>query len=291
MEVRPENEHIFLPEGITPAIVTVELWQRAQERLSNNKGDTKRNERSPHLLRGHITCGKCRKRMYAMPKQDKNGRRYRYYRCASETVLPRQRCGSSAVPADVCEQWVWDQVKEYLENPGLIAEQVKRMQGEDADPQLILDREIARGALERNIQIHQRLIKRLRNADGLVADLIERELSEVEQEYHLLQKTIADLDERIAEQEHARLNLKGLYEYCQDVRRNLSTFSFDDKRLALAALGITVVANGRDWRLVGTLPGQVVEMKSASSNCSPLSYRAARVRRLSGRRGRGKNEQ
>jgi hypothetical protein len=72
---------------------------------------------------------------------------------------------------------------------------------------------------------------------------------------------------RIAEQEEAVVNLRSLYEYCRDVRRTLSTFDFDDKRLALAALGVEIAADGRNWQLVGSLPGQAVEAKSASSNC------------------------
>ena len=59
MVPRPESEHVHLPAGVTPAIVTPEVWQRVQGRLKTNKGEVKRNERSPYLLRGHITCARC----------------------------------------------------------------------------------------------------------------------------------------------------------------------------------------------------------------------------------------
>ena len=248
----------ILPEGTTPAIVTPELWQKAQDRLATNKGIVKRNESNPYLLRGHMTCAKCGRQMYPMPKQSKNGRRYRYYRCSSEVQIQYQRCGVSAVPADLCEQWVWDEVQQYLEKPELIAAEVQRIQEVGTDPQLAIDRQVAQGALNRNIQGQQRLVKRLREADSTLVGIIERELLEAERERQALVKTLEDLDSRIAEQQEAAVNLKNLYEYCHDVHSNLSAFDFNDKRLALEALGARVLANGRSWDLVANLPGVVV---------------------------------
>ena len=61
--LRHESEFVRLPEGITPAITSPEVWARAQERLATNRGEAKRNESHPYLLRGHILCAKCGARM------------------------------------------------------------------------------------------------------------------------------------------------------------------------------------------------------------------------------------
>ena len=127
MEPRPESEHVRLPAGVTPPIVTPELWQQAQDRLATNKGQSKRNERLPYLLRGHIACARCGRQMY--PKSVGPRERYRrYYYCSTSTRHFVKSCGASVVPAVRCEAWVWEEVKRYLQSPELIAREVERMQ-------------------------------------------------------------------------------------------------------------------------------------------------------------------
>jgi site-specific DNA recombinase len=113
MEPRPESEHVRLPEGVTPALVTPDVWQRAQERLAANKGEEGRNRSLPHLLRGHIVCANCGSRMYPMPI-GRRGKRLRYYRCSSYIRRFAQPCGASMVRAERCEAWVWDEVRRHL---------------------------------------------------------------------------------------------------------------------------------------------------------------------------------
>ena len=100
----------------------------------------------------------------------------------------------------------------------------------------------------------RRLVKRLRGADDEAAAIIERELSQAGREKQQILNTSADLDARISRQEQAALNLKSLYEYCRDVGRELCTFGFAEKRLALEALGAQVNASGREWGLAANLP-------------------------------------
>ncbi|HJQ32936.1 MAG TPA: recombinase family protein [Pyrinomonadaceae bacterium] len=262
MQPRPESEHVRLPSGVTPAIVTPELWQSAQERLAVSKGDTTRNKSLPFLLRGHIVCAGCGTRMYPMPIGRRDSYR-RYYRCSSYVRRFTKGCGASAVPADRCEQWAWEEARRYLQNPNLIAQEVERMQTEGIDPQLIKDRDVTQKALERHNQGTQRLVKRLRDADDELAEIIERELAQAKREKDALLKTLADLDARIEGQEQAVVNLKSLYDYCREVENELAGFEFDEQRLALEALGVTVIANGREWRMNARIPS-VVEAETIS---------------------------
>jgi hypothetical protein len=93
------------------------------------------------------------------------------------------------------------------------------------------------------------------------------------------------LDARIDGQEQAAVNLKSLYDYCRKVEKELATFEFDEQRLALEALGVTVIANGREWRMNARIP-RVVEAETISSNCLRKTSAPATPRR--GRRGRGR---
>lgn len=264
MHPRPENEHVHLPTGVTPAIVTPELWRSAQERLAVSKGDATRNRSLPFLLRGYIQCANCGARMYPMPVGTRACYR-RYYRCSSYIRRFAQPCGASGVPADRCEEWAWGEIKRYLQQPDLIAKEVERLQAEGVDSQLLNDRATAQKALEHHNQGAQRLVKRLRNADDELAEIIERELLQATREKQALLKTLTDLDSRIEGQEQAAVNLKNLYDYCRKVEEELATFEFDEQRLAIEALGAVVIANGREWRIDANIPF-VVEAETISSN-------------------------
>lgn len=285
MQPRPESEHVRLSSGVTPAIVTPELWQSAQDRLAVSKGDATRNTLRPFLLRGHIVCGNCGARMYPMPIGTREHYR-RYYRCSSSVRRFTGPCGGSAVNGDRCEEWAWAEVKRYLQNPDLVAKEVERMQTDGIDPQLVKDREVAQKALERHDQGTQRLVRRLRDTDDELAEIIERELLQAKREKQSLQKTLADLDMRIEGQEQAAVNLKSLYDYCRQVENELAVFGFDEKRLALEALGVTVIANGRDWRMDARIP-HVVEAETISSNSSSLTSNPTPPRRPPAGAGRG----
>jgi Recombinase zinc beta ribbon domain len=225
---------------------------------------------NPYLLRGHIQCAQCGARMYPMPIGIRTQRR-RYYRCSSYIRRFAKPCGASAVPADPCEAWAWAEMKRYLQNPELIAQEVERMRAEGINPQLVRDREVAQRALERHNQGAQRLIKRLRDADDDLTEIIERELSQAKREKQALVKTLAELDAQLEGQEQAAVNLESLYDYCRKVEHELDNFGFDEQRLAVEALGVTVLANGREWRMDGRIP-QYAEATTISSNSSPNSF-------------------
>lgn len=182
-----------------------------------------------------------------------------------QTLLSALRRVSRA--ADRCETWAWSEVKGYLQEPELIAREIERMQSDGVDSQLLKDREVAQNALARHDQGTQRLVKRLRDVDEEIAEIIERELSQAKREKQALLRTLADLNTRIEAQDQAAINLKSLYDYCRKVEQQLASFEFDDQRLALEALGVTIIANGREWRLNATIPS-VVEAETISSSCS-----------------------
>ena len=253
---RPDDECIRLPAGVTPAIVTPEVWQRAQERLETNKGEARRNEVRPYLLRGHIVCAECGARMYPIPNGTRE-RPSRYYRCSMG--IRYSSCRALSIPADLCEDWAWEEVKRFLRNPDLIAAEAKRLQADGIDPQLTRDREVAQRALEQQTRGAQRLVRRLREADDQLASIIERELLEVEREKQQNFNTIAEFEALIARQEQAAVNLRTLHEYCRDVEQALEAFDFTEKRLALEALGAEIVGAGREWGLTAKFPLHNVE--------------------------------
>ena len=131
---------------------------------------------------------------------------------------------------------------------------------------------MAQKALDRHNLGTQRLVRLLRDADDEIAEIIERELLQAKREKRALPKTIADLNARLERQERAALNLTNLYDYCRKVENELATFGFDEQRLAVEALGVTVRANGREWHMNVRIP-HVVEPETISSDCLRTTYR------------------
>ena len=82
----------------------------------------------------------------------------------------------------------------------------------------------------------------------------EREISRAEKEKQQLRATIAEIERRLAEQQQAIGQLDALKTYCERVAQNLESFGFEEKRMALEALGMRVKGNGRDWQLTCSVP-------------------------------------
>lgn len=247
---RPESEWIRLPEGVTPAIVAADLWDAAQRVLDANlAADATRNEARPYLLRGHVYCAVCGRRMRSEPEHGK-----RIYRCSSRHTAGGA-CGASRVSADKVEAWTWDQLTCLLRDPAMIAAEVQRQR--EPDTSLTTDRDAVRRRLERVVQQQERLISRFRHAtedDPFPWDLVEREIIRAETEKKQLQATLAEIDGRISDQRATAVQLDALTAYCERVAANLDTFGFEEKRLALHALGVRVIADGKRWEIQGTVP-------------------------------------
>ena len=248
--IRPEAEWIRLPAGTTPAIIDPVVWARAQERRRINKGADTRNNVRPYLLRSRIVCAVCGLPMRTSPEHSD-----RVYRCASREK-PSGACGGKRVPAAAVETWAWEQIATYLRDPTLIAAELKRQQEEGPDQSTLADRETTQRHLAKLERQQGKLLRAFREADEAILpwELIQRELAHIEQEKSTLHTVLADIDARLAAQQAAIDQLASVTTYCQRVAQNIDDFGFDEKRLALEALDVTVVANGRQWRIRGSIP-------------------------------------
>jgi len=114
---RPSAEWIAIP---VPSIISEELWQRAQERLSmNQKFAVRNNRRHVYLLRGLLVCATCG---HTLIGRTSNGRvgyscTYGYGHCAPD--IPVHTC---MIRGDVIEPLVWQALRDLLHNPKLIAQ-------------------------------------------------------------------------------------------------------------------------------------------------------------------------
>jgi site-specific DNA recombinase len=252
--LRPASEWIALPDGTTPAIVSPAVWDAVQTRLARNRGEDGRNQARPYLLRGRIICAVCGRAMRTSP--ERGGRRT--YRCSSRET-PSGPCGGKRVPADAIEAWVWDQMAAVLQDPSIIAAQLARQRAEGPDPVLVADRAAAQRRLAKLDRQQARLMRQFREGDdnSFPWELVKREIATIEEEKRHLQASLAEVDRRLAAAEVALKQWEALTTYCTRVAQHLTRFDFAEKRLALDAMAIRVIANGgqvQGWRLEGAIP-------------------------------------
>ena len=101
--LRPEEEWIAIA---VPAVVTQEVFERVQVKLSDNQQMSPRNNKvHDYLLRGLVSCGHCR--LSAMGRTI--GGKYAYYICRGRTDALRaaqgQRCTARYAPAAQLDNW------------------------------------------------------------------------------------------------------------------------------------------------------------------------------------------
>jgi len=106
---RPPGDLI---EGKAPAIISQELFDRAQEQKKINAKFSLRRCRQPYLLRGLIKCGVCGRTFIGMHFHKGGG----YYRCNGKNARYKPSCPSRPIKAAKISAIVWDDVVNLLRN-------------------------------------------------------------------------------------------------------------------------------------------------------------------------------
>jgi len=249
---------VQLPEGTTPPIVSVELWEAAQQQLAKNR-NAGRRARYPYLLKGMVRCY-CGKAMIACTVAGK----YRYYRCSAKLgVKPIHQRNIAALEL---EDLVWAEVETVLKEPSLIIDQLRR---ETQTGSQGLDGRIqeAKRALAR-LNLAERRLIRLYGQGEFDARKVHDEIDRVNAERGVWQQTLSELEERRRAKEELRGKELVIEEICERIRENLSSFEYEDKRLALEALQVQVsVGQAKEVVILGAIP--VREMNATSRSWLP----------------------
>jgi len=118
---RPLEEHITLPEGTIPAIVTPEVFAAVQEKLTRNKIQAARNNRDPEtfLLRaGFILCGYCGKKVHTAHHKKRDGSLRPAYAVMTNSA-EHEACPAFSMSAPILDAVVWERVKELMQEGGI----------------------------------------------------------------------------------------------------------------------------------------------------------------------------
>jgi hypothetical protein len=152
----------------------------------------------------------------------------------------RQRCAGS-ISSDLLGTRVWQAVETLLQNPELILAEVKRSQQRTDE----LKADVAR-----QLDMIEGLLAKIDREDerwtqayaAEVIDLgeLKHRRAEIQQRHKSLQEQQAQLDAELTQVKAHVHQRDQIMAYCTRVRAHLQAFSFQEKRVALRALEITV---------------------------------------------------
>jgi site-specific DNA recombinase len=255
---RPEEEWISVR---VPAIVTQEVFDMAQEKLSHNKQGARRNNnrhdyllRDDYLLRAMVSCGVCK--LCASAATRAPG--YQYYICHGRTDSLRssqgERCQARYIPAQQLDELVWQDLYAVLTEPEHIARALERAQGGHWLAQELQARQSnvrhASGQIQRK---QQRLL------EAYLAGVVElgeferkrRELARSQESLAAQQRQL----ERIAQQQIELSAVADSIEgFCAQVREGLEKATFAERRALVELLIDRVIVTDGEVEIRYVMP-------------------------------------
>ncbi|MDP8922556.1 MAG: recombinase family protein [Chloroflexota bacterium] len=235
----PPEEWTRLPDGTIPPIVSREIFEAVQARLALNKVRSPRRtiDREAYLLRGgFVRCGYCG---YTMVVHHK-------LRTVAYTCTKRSRstgtCTHHGISTRILDASVWARVESVLTQPEVIAAELERLRSSDPT-------EGDLNAVDRGLVEIKRKLGNLSQAlamfnDAEAAAPVVAEIENLRGQQRRLEAEREAVVVRRAGWEEGQRRLADLQAWCRHVSTRLSELTYDQKRLALEALGVQV----RVWR-------------------------------------------
>lgn len=255
-----------------PAIISQQVWQRAQAQRGRNKAMAKRNGRREYLLRGLIKCGVCGSSMcgHYVAKSDTI-----YYRCAQPIhryANLDQVCNAGVVRAGAIEADVWNETCELFSDLDRLWDELKRAQASEEDAQKPI-----REKLDITIEL-------IRRAEG-EADKIGRALRDAEEggavhkalkrdelDTNAQLKSLAIQREKLAEElMQTKLNdesTEAIMAFARATRKGIEQATAQDKRRILESLAVKVTAKQGRYKIANVLGEAEGEIGASIVNTS-----------------------
>ncbi len=233
---RPRQEWI---EIAVPAIISAETFERAAQRLEDNKRHASRNSKVPSLLQGLSACANCGYGYYRTNTTTSSGKKIYYYRCLGSDDYRYEGgrvCANKPVRADYLDTVVWDHITGMLANPSLIRTEIgKRLtQARTADPAVRqrerLELALARAttAITRMIEAFQEQLLTIDELRGRMPDLRARETN--------LRGQLDALDSQLADRDAYLKLADGLEGFLAQLRDNAGGADVPERQRVLRLL-------------------------------------------------------
>ncbi len=244
---RPQSDWIKI-DGVTPAIISQEIFDAAQKQLQVNRTKTVPQTKHEYLLRGHLRCRQCGRAYVGGHSRD------RYYRCTGKikSNIPTAQCGNKTWSASKLEGMVWAELERYLGDRDLITSELEK-QRQDAGQLNIYETELERIELQYkavNREQHQLLQWALKD---FPADQVEAENRRLNKAKETLKAQKTEKEALLKASHDAVINVPNLERFIEDMQDKLLNLDLEGKRLALDMLGVTVWLDSQTVEVTGTI--------------------------------------
>jgi site-specific DNA recombinase len=226
-----------------PAIVTPEVWRKAQANLKAHLICSKRNAKYLYLLRGLIKCGLCNRTYVGLGANKPNGKPEFYYRCNgahSQAIFgsPELRCTAKPIRGDYLEEQVWSDVETFLRNPESVLKQLHERLTLDVEDSDQTQKHIARleGLLAQKTTERSRVVGLFRR--GRLSDAeLDAQMDEIGKEETALQAQVEELRGKVTNADSISATVASAEALLSQLRKRLDQpVSPDEKRRLIEIL-------------------------------------------------------
>ena len=226
--LRPEEEWIPIS---APTVVSQEVFDRVQSKLSLNQQMAPRNNKTHHyLLRGLVSCGRCK--LSAIGRTINS--RYHYYVCRGRTDALRaaqgQRCTARYAPADQLDELAWQDLCMVLTHPEIVAYALERAHGGHWVPQELRARIDTLGKVEKQLGRQQERLLEAYLAEVVTLAEFERKRRELAQKQEALRIQRAQLEATAAQRAELSSVAASMEAFCAQIRPILEQATFAQRR-------------------------------------------------------------
>ncbi len=248
--VCPEAGRILIPGAVDRVAFSSEEWELIQKQLDRNRDLSPRNQKLTYLLSGRLFCKLCGNKYYGVPLHGKP-----YYRCSGRArLLLEERCTAKTVNGRWLDEAIWSEVFRVFENPRTVLAGLEQLKS-DTTQESSFQEQLCR--LTHKLKALDKEQKQLLQwaMKGFPEDLVVKENEKINRERSGLQREFTETQRKLEEAKKRDFDLEKLAEFCRIVSQNLSDFGYAEKRLALEALKVKVLVDGRNSiELQGILP-------------------------------------
>jgi len=231
----PQAEQITIP---VPALVSAEQFALVQQRLATNQQLALRSTTHEYLLRGLISCGRCR--LQCTGRQNHHAERYRYYVCRGKqhptSSSHDDRCPARFIPAAQLDDLVWTDLCQVLQHPEHLRQALDRAKAGAWLPDELRRRQLTlRGIQEALARQRERLL------EAYLAEVVElAEFERKDGELRHRQEDLARQERELAVRSQRQLEVsvlaQSMIEICERLSCGLAHATFAQRRQLIELL-------------------------------------------------------
>ena len=253
----PPSAWVSIP---VPAIISAELFAAAQEQLARNVRLAQRHARGHrYLLQGLLQCACCRFAFIGSTTIQAGGaRRYSYYRCCANDryqVWGKKICANSRVRVEQLDAYVWDSVRQLLEDPHRVLDEWTRRGSEDG---LVAELKAQRDQTQKLIVGQEQTLHRLADAyqaGALELDELTTRTEHIRARLRRAHDERAEIEARLAQTFELKEIAGRIDQFADRIRGNLDAADWDTRRQLIRTVVSRVEIGADDVCVVYRVPG------------------------------------